>query len=109
MTRCAPSDLTRFHPGDQDRPGSVLWRLFAHQKYLIGVQLGASRSADARRSYQAGSFAEFCAESFMHLAAGHLAEHLKRIKQDAEAPPEVRMAWQVAGTVLERYRAALGV
>jgi hypothetical protein len=27
-TRCAPGDLTRFHPDDQDRPGSVLWRQF---------------------------------------------------------------------------------
>jgi acetyl esterase/lipase len=28
VTRCAPSDLTRFHPRDQDQPGSVLWHLF---------------------------------------------------------------------------------
>jgi acetyl esterase/lipase len=28
VTRCAPSDLTQFHPDDEDRPGSVLWRLF---------------------------------------------------------------------------------
>jgi acetyl esterase/lipase len=29
VTRCAPSDFTRFHPDDEDQPGSVLWQLFA--------------------------------------------------------------------------------
>jgi acetyl esterase/lipase len=29
VARCAPADLTSFHPDDEDQPGSVLWHLFA--------------------------------------------------------------------------------
>ena len=28
VARCAPSDLTRFHPGDEDEPGSLFRQLF---------------------------------------------------------------------------------
>ena len=28
VARCAPSDFTRFHPGDEDEPGSLFWQLF---------------------------------------------------------------------------------
>jgi hypothetical protein len=76
--------------------------------HMLGVDLWEgpeprrSRLApQQRRSYQAGGFDEFCAESFMLYAMGDLQPHVQAVLADATIDQDVRTAWQNAWYVLE--------
>jgi hypothetical protein len=76
-------------------------------RYLLGLDLGTGRGPTARQVYQADTFQEFCAESFMHVATGALADHLHTLAANPLLPPEILDAWQRASAILEKYRMLL--
>jgi hypothetical protein len=75
--------------------------------YLLGLDLGPGRRPADRQAYQAGTFQEFCAESFMLAATGALAGHVANLANDPQVPPIVLTAWRAAQTILNKYRALL--
>jgi hypothetical protein len=72
-------------------------------QHLMGVDLELGRDPAARRSYQAGKFSEFCAETFMGYATGLLADHLSDLKTNKSATPEVDAAWAGVVRILDKY------
>jgi hypothetical protein len=72
-------------------------------QHLLGVDFTSSAPAASRRSYQAGAFGEFIAESFMMTATGALDAHIRKMRTEPGIPDEVRRAWQVADRILGQH------
>lgn len=81
-------------------------------RHLLGLDLwqdpvGNRLSPDQRRTYQAGSFGEFCAEVFMQYAMGDLHPHVEAVLADHTTPVDVRTAWRNAWHVLDAVAAPI--
>ncbi|MFL5909960.1 MAG: hypothetical protein ACJ768_05255 [Gaiellaceae bacterium] len=72
-------------------------------EHLLGVDLGTGRNQAQRRDYQAKTFSEFCAESFMHVATREIQAHYQHITTDQSVPPEARRAWETAIKILDSH------
>lgn len=75
-------------------------------RYMLGLSLGEGRSATERKSYQARTFAEFCAECFMMRIAdpdrlNHYVRHINSPRNPI--PSEVRQAWRDVVVILDTY------
>jgi hypothetical protein len=75
-------------------------------QYMFGASMGAGYDAQSRQAYQAATFTEFCAESFMHMAVevSALIAHTTALRQDPNTPPEVIGAWANVFGVLLKYK-----
>lgn len=77
-------------------------------KYMFGAALSDKESANAtaRKAYQAATFAEFCAESFMHVAQeeSDLKQHIESLKTDRDVPGAVIAAWDDVWRILSRRK-----
>ncbi|NUT51262.1 MAG: hypothetical protein HOV94_28765 [Saccharothrix sp.] len=83
-----------------------------HRSSLLGLELWRDPkdnrlSPEQRRSYQADSFSEFCAETFMQFAMGDLHPYLVALLGDHGLHPDVRAAWRLAWHVLETVAAPI--
>ncbi len=75
-------------------------------QHLLGVDLGSVATAASRKTYQADTFEEFCAESFMHLAVEgtQLQQHIAAIDADPGIAPAIKQAWHQIEQILEKYK-----
>jgi hypothetical protein len=80
-------------------------------QYLLGLDLGTGRGPDRRPGYQADTFTEFLAETFMQAATGEINDHLYSLLHDPATPRDVRQAWADAAEVLDKHaqQAVLGL
>jgi hypothetical protein len=83
------------------------WRILRAQDghHLLGTDMWQTRrsvhiSVEARRKYQADSFDEFCAESFMLFAMGDLHSHVMALLTDNTVSVNVKTAWRNAWWIL---------
>lgn len=83
------------------------WLTLRHEngKWLVGLDLwedpkGNRLRPGHRRLYQANSFSEFCAETFMLFAMGDLYDHVQVVLDNPEFGTAVQMAWRTAWRVL---------
>jgi hypothetical protein len=76
------------------------------RQYMFGASMSAADDAQSRQAYQAATFTEFCAESFMHMAVevSALIAHTTALRQDANTPPEVIRAWADVFGILLKYK-----
>lgn len=72
-------------------------------RHLLGLDLGANRRQAERQSYQAETFTEFCAETFMQVATGDINAHIVKIMDDDTVPAEIKEAWMDSVRVLDTY------
>jgi hypothetical protein len=75
-------------------------------QHMLGVDLGKVASAEQRKGYQAATFEEFCAESFMHVVKepGALTDHVQALGANGQTPPNVMQAWVTTLGILIKYR-----
>jgi hypothetical protein len=80
-------------------------------QHLLGLDLGTGRGRNQRLSYQAGTFTEFVAETFMQAATGEINDFLYTLVHDPNTPRDVREAWMDAARVLDKHaqQAVLGL
>ena len=76
--------------------------------FMLGINLGADPKGQAldepqRQRYQAETFSELCAESFMHLAMGDLDKHVAMVDGNPDVPSALQQAWKVVQTILHQY------
>lgn len=71
-------------------------------RYLYGQDHGDGFRPDDRRVYQANTFTEFCAETFMQTATSTLTPWLDELYRDDTVPQRVKDAWAVAHEIVER-------
>ena len=83
------------------------WRVLRVQNghYLLGTDLGLTPKSEhisvvKRQKYQADSFGEFCAESFMLFAMGDLHDHVVTLLADNAVGDNVKRAWRNAWWIL---------
>lgn len=83
------------------------WLTLRHEngKWLVGLDLWEDPKGNRlwpgqRRPYQANSFSEFCAETFMLFAMGDLHDHVQVVLDNPEFGADVQMAWRKAWRVL---------
>lgn len=74
---------------------------------MFGMSLGTdSTDEESRRNYQAATFTEFCAESFMHMAVEEsaLATFVINLARRKGTPREVLVAWRDVLRILQKYK-----
>jgi hypothetical protein len=80
------------------------WDVIRQQNdYFQGVDLGGDKTPASRQAYQKGWLTEFCAETFMLVATGEIAEHLDYIRTTDGIPAEVKAAWEDSVRILDQY------
>lgn len=88
------------------------WKILRREegRYMLGLALSdegsqSAKSPKGRQRYMAGSFNEFCAESFMYMALskGALYRHYRRRRDDPNVPGDVKQALATAFRILEKY------
>jgi hypothetical protein len=73
-------------------------------RHLLGLDLGGTNRHEADRlDYQAKTFTEFCAETFMQAATGDLNAHLIKVMNDPNASAEIQEAWMNTARVLDKH------
>ena len=89
------------------------WRVLRGEggRQLHGVDVldeGGFR-ADDRRTYQAATFEEFCAESFMHMAVEEesLRAHIEKLRRQPDTPADVMAAWDCVWSILQQYKGVI--
>lgn len=75
-------------------------------EHMLGVDMGKVDTAQNRKDYQAKTFTEFCAESFMHVVKEpeKLTAHVQNLEANPLTPPEVIRAWTDVFGILIKYR-----
>jgi len=73
--------------------------------HMFAVDIADIGNVASRQAYQAATFEEFCAESFMHLALEQTAlrQHIQNIASGT-APQNVKAAWATVERILLKYK-----
>jgi hypothetical protein len=91
--------------GEDARTFYRAWLVLARDngRWLLGLDLGVDgkRPVD-RQAYQAKTFTEFCAETFMQEASGALDTYLQALLNSNGVPIDVHDAWTRARDILAR-------